>query len=291
MEISDPTEYELLDSGQARKLERFGRFVLSRPCVAAVWNPLLSTSAWQNADAVFDREGGNAWSFRQPLPETWPIVVDGLQFSLSATGFGHVGVFPEHRQMWKKMESVLRVEKKGAAPLQVLNLFAYTGGATLAAARAGAAVCHVDASRGMVARARENAALNGLESTPIRWIVDDVHKFLQREERRGTRYDGIILDPPSFGRGKSGEVFKIETDLIYLLEQCARVLSEQPRFMILSCHTPAFTPLVLRHVVGRMMQTRGGRTESGELILTGDPSVLPVPSGTFAMWAAEARTA
>jgi len=234
--------YALLDSGNGNKLERFGPYTFVRPCAAAVWRPTLPASEWDAASARFGRDGGCQWTFREPLPASWNINIDELLFKLSVTGFGHVGVFPEQRACWKWIRDTIGRGARGGKCVSVLNLFAYSGGSTLATAKAGAEVCHLDASRGMVARARENADLNGLAAAPVRWIVDDVNKFLDRELRRKSRYDAVILDPPSFGRGKSGEVYKIETDLADTLKKCAGLLSDEPLFVLLSCHTPAFTP-------------------------------------------------
>ncbi|MDP1588791.1 MAG: class I SAM-dependent methyltransferase, partial [Prosthecobacter sp.] len=207
--MSDPHGYELLDSGSFQKLERFGSVVLSRPCAQAVWAQTLPKSEWQKVTATFFRDGGNQWRGRDKLPETWVIDVDGTKFQLSSTDFGHLGIFPEQRDQWRRIrETCAEYAKRHGRPARVLNLFAYSGGSTLAAALAGAEVCHVDASKGMVDWARKNAALNGLEEKPVRWIVDDVTKFLERELRRERQYDLLILDPPSYGRGAKGEVFK-----------------------------------------------------------------------------------
>jgi 23S rRNA (cytosine1962-C5)-methyltransferase len=276
--------YELLDSGTGRKLERFGSYILARPCATAVWRPSLPKEEWEMADASFDREDGQTWTQRTILPKSWNITVDGLKFSLSATSFGHVGIFPEQIAIWARIGKMIAGAPNMSRPVSVLNLFAYSGGSTLAAARAQAAVCHLDASRGMVQRARENAGLNGLDSAPVRWIVDDVGKFLGREVRRGIRYDAIILDPPSFGRGKSGEVFKIEESLESTLNQCANLLSDTPCFMLISCHTPAYTPTVLTHLLHQTLSSQGGSVDSGEMLLEGKPGSLSVPSGTFACW-------
>lgn len=280
--------YELLDSGNGDKLERFGPYVLARPCAAAVWEPALPASEWAAATARFGRDGGNSWTFREPLPASWNIQIDGLSFKLVSTGFGHVGVFPEQRPCWRWIrETVAKDRQRRNRPASVLNLFAYSGGATLAAAAAGAQVCHLDASKGMVARARENAALNGLEKAQIRWIVDDVTKFLDRELRRQSTYDAIILDPPSFGRGKTGELFKIETDLLPTLKKCVALLSREPLFILLSCHTPAFSPIVMQNVLHQCVKARKGTIECGEMLLKGSPATLAVPSGTYASWKAQ----
>jgi 23S rRNA (cytosine1962-C5)-methyltransferase len=240
--------YELLDSGSFQKLERFGKVILSRPCAQAVWQPTLSTLEWQRATASFFRDGGNQWRGRDRLPETWNIEVEGTRFVLSSTDFGHLGIFPEQRDQWQRIRDVCAAfSQKQGRPAKVLNLFAYSGGSTLAAARAGAEVCHVDASKGMVDWARKNASLNQLDDKPVRWIVDDVTKFLERELRREKTYDLVILDPPSYGRGAKGEVFKIETDLPKLLILINKLMSPEPVGVLLSCHTPQLTPNSLHH--------------------------------------------
>jgi 23S rRNA (cytosine1962-C5)-methyltransferase len=266
-------KYKLLDSGSEQKLERFGSFVLSRPCSQAVWRPSLATTEWKKADAFFTREPANRWTASPPLPASWVVEHQGIRFKLMPTDFGHVGMFPEHAMLWTWMRERL---KEGS---QVLNLFAYTGGVTLAAAKVGAEVCHVDASKTTVAWARENCALNGLEKAPIRWIVDDVIKFLERELRRGRSYDGIVLDPPTFGRGNKGEIFKIEKDLSEILRLCFLLLSKKPSFVILSSHTPGYTPLVLHHLLKQASSV--GTIEMGELVI---PGPLDLVSGTYARW-------
>jgi 23S rRNA (cytosine1962-C5)-methyltransferase len=278
--------YNLLDSGEGRKLERFGDYVIARPCAQAVWRPRLADAEWRQADAEFTRRGGNRWIFRKSLPEWWPVQVGGVRFRIQPTDFGHLGVFPEHAGAWDWLRA-LAAARPPAPPLSVLNLFAYSGGATLAAARLGWRVCHLDASRKMVAWARENAALNTLSAAPIRWIVDDVQKFLQREARRKHVYDGIILDPPSFGRGRRQEIFKIDDHLLNILALCRAVLSESPAFIHLSCHTPGYTPLVLHHLLAQSMDQAEGTVETGEMTLGGGGAVLPVPCGTWAAWQAK----
>ena len=274
--------YELLDSGNGAKLERFGEVTLARPCAQAVWQP-QRPARWKEADATFDREEGNRWHGRSRLPKEWAIDVDGTRFRLSGTDFGHLGIFPEQRAQWAWIRETVAAAHR---PLRVLNLFAYSGGSTLAAARAGAEVCHLDASKGMVQWARANAALNGLENHPIRWIVDDAHKFLNREVRRGRRYDGIILDPPTYGRGGNGETYKIERDLTETLRLCRALLSDAPRFLLLSAHTPGHTPVVLSNVLTQALRGLGGAVSAGEMLLTGAPDVFPLPSGAYARWQA-----
>lgn len=277
--------YELLDSGDGHKLERFGDVILDRPCAQAVWAP-QKPALWKKASASFDRRDGLNWHGRAELPDQWTVPVNGVRMKLSVTDFGHLGVFPETREMWNWIRTALAdAKKQRGAPPSFLNLFAYSGGATLAAAQGGAECCHLDASKGMVDWARENAALNGLQDAPIRWIVDDVNKFLCREARRERRYDAVLLDPPSFGRGKKGELYKIEKAIIETLENVKAVLSDQPLFVILTSHTPGFSPLVLSNLLAQ--QFGAGRLESGEMLLTGGSDVFVLPNGNWARWIAE----
>ena len=261
--------YELLDSGDGRKFERFGDIRLVRPCSQAMWRPQLSPAEWNKADASFDREEGNAWHGRARLPKEWTIETAGIRFRLSGTDFGHLGVFPEQRASWRWLRGVV---KKG---MSVLNLFAYSGGSTMASALSGASVCHVDAAKGMVEWARKNAALNGLDGHPIRWIVDDAHKFMRREIRRGHRYDGIILDPPTFGRGANGQLYKIERDLKETLALVRDLLSEKPAFVLFSSHTPGLTLKVAENILSQAFPRATCAAE--EMCLEGPR--LPCPSG------------
>jgi len=265
--------YQLLDSGRGEKLEQFGDVILIRPAAQALWQPRLPKSFWDKAHARFSREEKNQWDVFKPFPETWKIDLDGVRLLLKRTDFGHLGVFPEHARLWPKMHAL---PLKGA---RVLNLFAYSGAATLALAAKGAEVSHVDAAKGMVQWARDNAALNGLEHAPIRWLVDDVRKYLARAERRQERYDAILLDPPSFGRGKSGEIFKIEYDLPLILRGCRSLLSEKPLFVLFTCHTPGYTPLAMQQVMAESFDY--GHIEAGEMFIEGP---YRLPSGTFAFW-------
>ncbi|MBR0057567.1 MAG: class I SAM-dependent methyltransferase, partial [Kiritimatiellae bacterium] len=252
----------------------------------AIWRPSLPDGAWRNATASFDREAGLNWRGREGLPPEWEIEVEGIHFRLSSTDFGHLGLFPEQRASWRWLRET--VTAMAPRRLAVLNLFAYSGGSTMACALAGADVCHLDASKGMVDWARKNAELNGLKATPIRWIVDDAHKFLTREVKRGRRYDGVILDPPSFGRGAKGEVYKLERDLPQTLDLCRQVLSPSPAFVLLSAHTPGVTPLVLRHLLADALGpfAAAGDFTCGEMLLEGGEDVRPVPSGCMARWRA-----
>lgn len=274
--------YELLDSGDGRKLERFGDKILERPASQAVWRPDQPESVWAGADARFDREQGNRWHGRHRLPEAWDAHIEGIRFRLSSTDFGHLGVFPEQRPMWRWIR-----ETCAARPgLNILNLFAYSGGSSLAPAQGRAHVCHVDASRGMTDWARDNARLNQLEDAPVRWIVDDVPAFLRREIKRGRRYHGVILDPPSFGRGAKGELFKIEERINPLLQQVRALLDPRPAFVLLSCHTPGFSARVLQNLLEQHLGDLPGSHDSGEMLLTGAQGVRPLPSGNFARWVA-----
>lgn len=280
---ADVCDYALLDSGNGRKLERFGGVVLARPCAQAVWRPSLPPEEWRRADASFDREEGNRWTGRGRLPDHWTVAVDGMRFHLSTTDFGHLGIFPEQRAQWRWLRSaVAAAAGPDADAPEVLNLFAYSGGSSLACAAAGARVTHLDASRGMVDWAAENAKLNGLST--IRWIVDDAHKFLRREARRGRRYDGMILDPPSFGRGTGGETYVIERDLVETLSLCRAVLAPDPLFVLLSAHTPGCSAQVLENVLVQSFGAAPEDVSSGEMLLEGAPGVLPLPSGTWSRW-------
>ncbi|MDO9557330.1 MAG: class I SAM-dependent methyltransferase [Coriobacteriia bacterium] len=271
-------DYELLDSGEGRKLERFGDVILSRPCEQALWEK-QKPELWATFSATFDR--GRGWIARDDaqMPASRVVTINGIAMKLKPTPAGHLGVFPETRQLWGWVTDTLKQAPQGTS---VLNLFAYSGGATLAAARAGCAVCHLDSSRSMVTRARENAALNQLEDTPIRWIVEDVNKFLDREIRRGRRYDAIMLDPPSFGRGIKGEQYKLDKDLVATLEKCRTLLSQKPEFLLLTSHTQGVTTEQLEEVAGEVLGS--GSITSDQMELTGAADVRPVSSGVWACW-------
>ena len=272
-------DYELLDSGDGRKLERFGKYVLARPCSQAMWRPCKSAADWERADASFDREDGNRWHGRSNLPKEWQIETAGIRFKLGGTDFGHLGIFPEQRAQWawirQRVEATTAIDS--SRRLLVLNLFAYSGGSTMAAALGGAEVCHLDASKGMVEWARENARLNGLADHPIRWIVDDAHKFMKREIRRGRKYDAIILDPPTFGRGAGGEMYKIERDLKDTLGLVKDLLSESPCFVLFSSHTPGLSQIVAENILGQLFPS--ATLESGDMLLEG--ASLKCPSGIY----------
>ena len=271
-------DYELLDSGDGRKLERFGKYVLARPCSQAMWRPVKCAAEWAKADASFDRADGNNWHGRANLPKEWQVETAGIRFRLGGTDFGHLGIFPEQRAQWHWLRQQVKARGEGERrKISVLNLFAYSGGSTMAAALGGAEVCHLDASKGMVEWARENARLNGLQDHPIRWIVDDAHKFMKREIRRGRKYDAIILDPPTFGRGAGGEMYKIERDLKDTLGLVKALLSAAPSFVLFSSHTPGLSQIVAENILGQLFPTAG--LESGEMLLEG--MSLKCPSGIY----------
>ena len=277
------TDYEVIDTGGGEKLERWGRVILRRPDPQTIW-PAQNERLWQKCDAHYHRstKGGGEWEFMKRLPERWEISYKSLKFYVRPTGFKHTGLFPEQAVNWDWARE--RIAAAGR-PVSVLNLFAYTGAATVACAGAGASVCHVDAARGMVQWARENAKSSGLENAPVRWIVDDCAKFVEREIRRGRRYDALIMDPPSYGRGPTGEVWKLEENLYPFLELVAGVLSDQPLFVILNSYTTGLAPSVLTYLLESVIARRfGGRTESGELGLPVTESGLCLPCGATGRW-------
>jgi 23S rRNA (cytosine1962-C5)-methyltransferase len=278
-------EYALLDSGDGAKLERFGPHVLQRPCPPALWPASAGTALWKTAAAVYHRSasGGGTWEKRQTLPERWPLSCGGHRLWIKPTGFGHVGLFPEQVPMWSWIGAQC---ERGGPDVSVLNLFAYTGGSTLAAAAGGAVVTHCDASRGVVQWASENAALSGLAEANIRWIVEEATRFVRRERRRGRRYRGIVLDPPSFGRGPKGQVFKLERDLPPLLRDCAALLAEDALFVLLSAHTAGAGPLTLSNLLDYALGRRAGAVGCGEMVVRPEAGTPLLPSGTWAAWSA-----
>ena len=276
-------DYELLDCGGGEKLERWGKQVLVRPDPQAIWNTPRRHPGWKRPDGKYARSssGGGQWTFRA-VPERWQVNYRDLTLQVGLMNFKHTGVFPEQAANWDFARSLI----EGAGrPVNVLNLFAYTGGATVACAAAGASVCHVDAAKGMVQWARENARLSGLEEAPIRWIVDDCGKFVEREIRRGRRYDAVILDPPSYGRGPSGEVWKLEENLFPFVELVSKVLSDDPLFVILNSYTTGLSPSVLTYILQTVVGKKfGGHTVSDELGLPVTESGLALPCGAAGRW-------
>ena len=276
-------DYEVLDTSDGEKLERWGSYILVRPDPQVIWFTPRNDRRWREYDAKYARSnsGGGQWS-RNRLPERWQIRYRELTFNVKPMNFKHTGVFPEQAENWDFIDTAIRAAGR---PVSVLNLFAYTGGATLAAAAAGASVCHVDAAKGMVAWAKENAAASGLGEAPIRWIVDDCAKFVEREIRRGRRYDAVIMDPPSYGRGPSGEIWKLEKDLYPFVKLVSGVLSDKPLFFILNSYTTGLAPSVLTCLLDTLITPRfGGHTESDELGLPVMDSGLVLPCGATGRW-------
>lgn len=276
-------DYELLDASDGERLERWGRYILRRPDPQIIWRGAQKHPAWKNADAVYKRssQGGGGWT-RNRLPDRWEIGYGKIRFVLKPMGFKHTGLFPEQAANWDWFsEKIAGAGRK----IRVLNLFAYTGGATVAAAAAGASVVHVDASRGMVAQAKENAALSGLGDAPIRYIVDDCKKFVEREIRRGNRYEAVIMDPPSYGRGPSGEVWKIEDSVDELIGLAAQLLSDKPLFFLVNSYTTGLSPMAMEYILGMKIVTRhGGSLAAGELGLPVTATGLQIPCGASARW-------
>ncbi len=269
--------YRLLDSGDGQKLEQFGPYTIVRPCMQAIWKP-EDIEKWKSADLIFSRDEKNHWINKNKVKDFWVVDFEDIKLKISPTDFGHLGVFPEHEILCKWMQNKIR----GKSNLNLLNLFAYSGMATLYLAKENAKVCHVDASKPIISWANENAKLNNLEKKPIRWIVDDVITFLKREIKRNVFYDGIILDPPSFGRGVKGQVFKIERDISLLLELCKQLLSKNALFLIFSCHTPGYTPLVLEQFMKQLMKDKKGSVSASDMFL--ESQSFAIPSGSYARW-------
>ena len=278
-------DYELIDCGGGEKLERWGKHVLVRPDPQAIWQTPRNNPLWRRPDARYARAstGGGAWE-KKDVPAQWQVRYQELTFQVKPMNFKHTGLFPEQAANWDfAMEQIRRAGR----PISVLNLFAYTGGATVACAAAGASVCHVDAARGMVSWGRDNARASGLEDAPIRWIVDDCAKFVEREIRRGRRYDAIIMDPPSYGRGPSGEVWKLEDSLWPFVELVAGVLSDEPLFFLINSYTTGLAPSVLTYILESLITPKyGGRTHSDELGLPVTESGLALPCGATGRWMA-----
>jgi 23S rRNA (cytosine1962-C5)-methyltransferase len=280
------SDYALLDSGGGRKLERYGRLTVVRPEGQCLWSPRLDPGAWSGADAVFeagDEEDAGRWTLAGALPSAWPMAWRGLAFHARLTAFRHLAVFPEQAANWEWLAERLGATAPGG---RMLNLFGYTGVASLVAARAGAAVTHVDASRKAVAWARENAALADLAQAPVRWICDDARKYVQREIRRGARYDGIILDPPKYGRGPAGEVWRLYEDLAPLVAGCAALLADDASFLLLNAYSERMSGLALAGLMADALVGRGGRIDWGELALMELAGDRGVGLSFFARWSA-----
>lgn len=280
-------EYELIDASNGERLERWGKYILVRPDPQIIWTAKTRSPLWQKADAVYHRSsgGGGGWN-KNRLPESWNISYgDQLKFKLKPMGFKHTGLFPEQAANWDWFSELI---KKRSGKVRVLNLFAYTGGATVAAAAAGASVVHVDAAKGMVAQARENAALSGLAEAPIRYIVDDCKKFVEREIRRGNKYEAIIMDPPSYGRGPGGEMWKLEECIDELVGLASQLLSDRPLFFLINSYTTGLSPLTMQYLLELNVKSNyGGACKAGELALPVSASGGLLPCGASARWSSE----
>jgi 23S rRNA (cytosine1962-C5)-methyltransferase len=289
LETQGWSDYALIDSGNSEKLERYGKYRIVRPEAQALWTPRRAASEWEAADAKFvgiaddeaAGEAGGRWRYQKPIAETWPISYDGVPFLGRFTSFRHVGVFPEQATHWDWMKQLIA----GAGrPVKILNLFAYTGVASLIAAKAGAEVTHIDASKKAIGWARENQTLGHLEDLKIRWICEDAVKFVEREGRRGSRYDGIILDPPKFGRGPKGEVWDIFTSLKPLLAACVGLLSERALFLILTAYSIRASFYSIDELAAECLDGRGGLLESGELVLQEEGGGRKLSTSLFSRW-------
>lgn len=274
------TDYELLDSGDGEKLERYGNMVVARPDPQALWKKRFTDTEWKKAQAYFKRESKSAeWQTRGTVPQRWYIELGGQKFWIKLSAFKHMGIFPEQAGNWEWIGRKIKDEK-----VSVLNLFGYTGGATLAAAQTGAEVVHVDGSKVAIGWARDNAELSGLKDKPIRWILDDAVKFVKREIKRGRKYDGIIMDPPAFGHGPGGEVWKIEENFLELLDLCKQVLSLQPLFFLINGYASGYSAIAYKNNLDDLMKEYRGQVEIGELTIAESGSGRLLPAGIFARW-------
>ena len=277
-------DYEILDMANGEKLERWGDIILARPDPQIIWTSPSFPEKCKNAHARYQRSntGGGAWSYQKKVPASWKVHYKDLTFLIKPMGFKHTGLFPEQAVNWDWM--IQKIQKAGR-PIQVLNLFAYTGGASVACSYAGASVCHVDSSKGMVAWAKENMVASGLEDRPVRYIVDDVVKFVNREIRRGHTYDAIIMDPPSYGRGANGEVWKFEENLPELIEVCSKVLSNKPLFFLINSYTTGISSMVLENLLNlTIAKKHEGKISHGEIGLPMTNSSLILPCGIYGRW-------
>lgn len=275
-------DYELLDTSDGQRLEKWKKYTLVRPDPQVIWSGVKRHPLWKKADGIYSREGGGGKWIKLDVPESWNISYKELTFKIKPMGFKHTGLFPEQAVNWDWFSSLI---KNAGRPIKVLNLFAYTGGATVAAAKAGASVCHVDASRGMVQTAKENASLSGLSDAPIRYIVDDCAKFVEREARRGNKYDGIIMDPPSYGRGPSGEVWKLEDNIGKFVSSAAALLSDDPLFFLVNSYTTGLSASTMGYILGlEIAAKRGGKVVSDEIGLPVTRTGIALPCGASSRW-------
>ena len=284
MEIAREWEdYEILDMSNGEKLERWGKIILTRPDPQIIWKEKTYPKEWNKSYARYSRSntGGGAWQYKKKIPESWQVHYKELTFNIKPMGFKHTGLFPEQAVNWEWMINKIKSSKK---EINVLNLFAYTGGATVACSYAGAKVCHVDSSKGMVSWAKENIVSSGLKDRPVRFIIDDVTKFVQREIRRGNKYDAIIMDPPSYGRGKNGEVWHFENNISDLVELCSKVLSDDPLFFLINSYTTGISAKVLENILNLKLKMKKGKLSSGEIGLPMKNSSLVLPCGIYGRW-------
>lgn len=288
MRVADKwKDYELIDCSYGERLERWGNITLIRPDPQVIWKTEKKNPLWKKADAVYHRSqsGGGNWEIKRKIPDFWTIGYRDLTFNIKTMGFKHTGLFPEQAVNWDYTADVI---KNASRPVKVLNLFAYTGGATVSALAAGASVVHVDASKGMTMWAKENAVSSGVADSPVRWIVDDCIKFVQREIRRGNRYDIIIMDPPSYGRGPGGEVWKLENEVYSFVELCSQVLSDEPLMMLINSYTTGLSPSVMEYILGAVVKPRfGGKVTGSEIGLRAAENGLILPCGASAIWSKE----
>ena len=275
-------DYKILDMADGQKLEKWGDVILSRPDPQIIWKNKTFPNKWKEINATYHRSktGGGSWEYNKKMPEQWQIKYKELTFNIKPMGFKHTGLFPEQAVNWDWMIDKIKSEKR---EIKVLNLFAYTGGATVACAYAGASVCHVDSSKGMVTWAKENIKASGLEDKPVRYIVDDVVKFVNREIRRDNKYDAIIMDPPSYGRGANGEVWQFENNIYDLVELCVKVLSDEPLFFLINSYTTGISSKVLENILNLCIKQKG-KVTSGEIGLPMEDSKLVLPCGIYGRW-------
>ena len=277
-------DYELIDCSCGERLERWGNITLIRPDPQVIWKTEKKNPLWRKADAVYHRSqsGGGQWEIKNKIPDFWTIGYRDLTFNIKTMGFKHTGLFPEQAVNWDLTAEII---KNAGREVKVLNLFAYTGGATVSALKAGASVCHVDASKGMTLWAKENAMSSGVADKQVRWIVDDCIKFVQREIRRGNKYDIIIMDPPSYGRGPGGEVWKLENEVYGFVELCSQVLSDDPLMVLINSYTTGLSPSVMEYILGAVVKKRfGGKVTGSEIGLRATENGLILPCGASAIW-------
>ncbi len=277
-------DYELIDTSSGQRLERWGNIILVRPDPQIIWNTPKDNPLWNDYDAIYYRSntGGGKWKIKNKIPESWSISYKDLKFNIKLMNFKHTGIFPEQAVNWDLVRNIIKNQNK---KLNIINLFAYTGAASVACAKAGAKVCHVDASKGMTLWAKENAALSGLAGDEIRWMVDDCEKFVTREIKRGNTYDGLIMDPPSYGRGPKGEIWKIEENIYSFVSLCEKVLSDDAKFFVINSYSAGLSPSVMGYLLSSIIQKkRGGYVTVDEIGIPVTSSGIAMPAGATAIW-------